>query len=221
MRGAKRTAVRTARKRKAPAARRRAKSKPCPHTHANYDTLWRDERLTVRGCYAIVRDEPNFGYGEYRQIFGVRCVDCGATLPLGPSNDDSPAVPIEMRAAEIGGCGFMGKLRSDDEKTGWSDHWLSHDLDDEDPAGWLASWLGREIAIGGDDSTAWAWRTDRPLAEQLAETTEWDAAADRIVAMDRRDATAALEYELTRDAEPDCRDEDGPEVERIMENIDE
>lgn len=26
----------------------------------------------------------------------------------------------------------------------------------------------------------------------------------------------AIEYELTRDAEPDCRDEDGPEVERIM-----
>ncbi len=29
----------------------------------------------------------------------------------------------------------------------------------------------------------------------------------------------ALEYELTRAAEPDCRDEDGPEVERIMKEM--
>lgn len=29
-------------------------------------------------------------------------------------------------------------------------------------------------------------------------------------------AIDSMEYELTRDAEPDCRDEDGPEVERIM-----
>ena len=34
------------------------------------------------------------------------------------------------------------------------------------------------------------------------------------------DELAALDYEATRDAEPDCRDEDGPEVERIMAMID-
>jgi hypothetical protein len=54
-----------------------------------------------------------------------------------------------------------------------------------------------------------------------------EAAADFVcgegvpsVALDAAErALDAIEYELTRAAEPDCRDEDGPEVERIMRQM--
>lgn len=46
------------------------------------------------------------GYGWYlarvlEEPMAKRCLNCGATLPLGPSNDSDPRVQLEMRAAEL------------------------------------------------------------------------------------------------------------------------
>lgn len=43
-------------------------------------------------------------------VYGVefhKCLDCGAWLSMGPSNDKSEAVRIEMRAAELAAGGDM------------------------------------------------------------------------------------------------------------------
>jgi hypothetical protein len=62
--------------------------------------------------------------------------------------------------------------------------------------------IGKRSAIAGDPSGLIdrVDALDVVLTEALAPPADLDA----------------MEYELTRDAEPDCRDEDGPEVERIM-----
>lgn len=105
------------------------------------------------------------------------------TASLGPSNDDSDAVRVEMRAAEIASVrrGNPGCLRGDSETSGWIDHFSGADLADEEPREWLAGWLSREILTHDDrdqrDADAWSWDISRPLAEQFAETAA-DAADD-------------------------------------------
>jgi hypothetical protein len=95
---------------------------------------------------------------------------------LGPSNDDSPAVQIEMRAAEVLGAGF-GPMTAG-ERDGY---WGHPDQEFTPSTDQLAGWLCREINEAGswEARTAWAWDISRPIAEQLAETAALDAQADR------------------------------------------
>lgn len=98
-----------------------------------------------------------------------RCLDCGAWLSLGESNDADPAVQVEMRAAEIaadieqhGGC-LMGPL----EQAGFLDRPLplrgGGTIDLTNTEGARAGWLAESIAThdtqhpastGGEDSDA-------------------------------------------------------------------
>lgn len=60
------------------------------------------------------------------------------------------------------------------------------------------------------DADAWSWDISRPIAEQLAETARVDAAASFVatqLAIDQSSADEA-EYEASRAAESDCRDEE-------------
>lgn len=87
----------------------------------------------------------------------------GRPSSLGPSNDDSPAVQIEMRAAEkIADIASIGG--------GESDVWC----DDETTTITGGPWLDQFNA------SLWDWDTSRPLAEQFAETAADDAAADAL-----------------------------------------
>lgn len=179
---------------KAPGTKRKTRKKPCAHRHANFDTIWNGHRVAVMGCYAVwYGDDPNFGYGKYRKIFGARCVDCDVQLPLGPANDeDNSYVHQEMAAAE-----FARQRRIVDVavQQGFLDH-----ADDADPPelvgpGWRAGWLARELATHGD-ADAWLWDPTEPVAgqyEQLEETRrELDAQAAREEARSARNPAALV-----------------------------
>lgn len=258
----------------------RAKAEnPCRHTHANYDTMWRGQRITVRGCYLIVQDDQHFGYGKDRKIFGARCADCGIALPLGPSNDEPSEVQVEMRAAESlatgstyfpdicdnvwdigsGTLGFgdsehidawpwdptrpvAGQYEATLADTAEQEHQDMLSLHDYDPAGEFpdnlstaADCLEHPGADGNDDGDCMECAAVADdMTEPLTVTIDNDSADNMLRAIaetvDPNDPTHievdgplpsaacldAMEYEITRDAEPDCRDEDGPEVERIM-----
>lgn len=112
-----------------------------------------------------------------------------AAPSLGPSNDDSPAVQIEMRAAELEETEHWEPRRVM-TREGWG--YLDHLSPGAEPAeddhasnqDWLAGWLSGELERFDDrdqrDATAWTWDISRPLAEQLAETAADDAAADAL-----------------------------------------
>ena len=123
------------------------------------------------------------------------CDDCNKPLSLGPSNDDSPAVQVEMRAAEsyakgndpeppfsnvpfMALFGFANHSKQLDSVSAWPPRHRSG-------VDWWSGWLLRELATHDDretrDANAWAWDLSRPLAEQLAETARDDAAADAMV----------------------------------------
>ena len=44
---------------------------------------------------------PDWCVQIYAEVEQFRCIDCGAWLSLGPSNDDSPLVQLEIRLAEL------------------------------------------------------------------------------------------------------------------------
>lgn len=75
------------------------KTKECKHTHAYYAMERGDMGWSTVGCYLIVRDEPNFGYGELTRIVSAQCHQCLATLSIGPSNDRDGWVHVEMAHA--------------------------------------------------------------------------------------------------------------------------
>ncbi len=170
--GSKRKARKSPKRTPARASRRKPtrRPKPCAHTHANYDTLWRGERVSILGCYAIVRDDSWFGYGESRRIFSARCYVCGAWLPLGPASDDTETVRVEMRAAELEPIWSL-KLtsitirRSRDEVDGANYHWRTNGGDYLPSV--AAGWLARELATHDDreqrDRDAWPWPVDQPI----------------------------------------------------------
>lgn len=113
---------------------------------------------------------------------------CGATLSLGPA--DEPL--LDLRAAKW--ISVVGGLRDNESM---------YLLD-----------VGLAIT-SGDQDDAWSWDISRSIAEQLAETARVDAAADELeVALCNdcddpvHDGECSAAYESSRDAEPDCRDED-------------
>lgn len=102
-------------------------------------------------------------------------------MSLGPSNDDSPAVAIEIRAAELH-LSWTPDTTTIEEYTGWL---ARHDDNIPlDSPGRLAGWLSREIRYAGTerDIGSWSWDISRPLAEQFAETAADDAAAGALSA---------------------------------------
>lgn len=150
---------------KAPGTKRK---KPCAHRHANFDTIWNGQRVEVMGCYAIwYGDDPQFGYGKYRKIFGARCLGCGVQLPLGPANDeDNSYVHEEMAAAEFARQRGIVDVAV---QLGFLDHAGEADPPELAGPGWRAGWLAREIATHGElarDIDAWAWDPKRPIAKQ-------------------------------------------------------
>ena len=112
---------------------------------------------------------------------------------LGPSNDDSPAVLVEMRAAALAlSWDLPGETISNEEYSGWAArHDDSIPLDSD---GRLAGWLSREIRYAGTerDIGTWAWDISRPIADQLAETAANDSAADALEAQDAANAAALV-----------------------------
>lgn len=62
--------------------------------HENADHLMPGDVLTPMNYAPIEEGVPVL-------VEQFRCLDCGAWLPLGPSNDEPEQVKIEMRAAEI------------------------------------------------------------------------------------------------------------------------
>lgn len=95
----------------------------------------------------------------------VTCRDCGHWLPLGPSRDDSPAVVLEMRAAELASAQISYAMPlwmqgfATDEAHGW------RDFTDDDKGGdcqcrdrpgltarnWHSGYLARAIVNHTDD----------------------------------------------------------------------
>jgi hypothetical protein len=166
----------------------------------------------------------------------AKCQACGETLSLGPANDALLAVEHEIAAAAIAAellaDGFARMTNAED---------AGFDGDEASPfvdlAAWHGGWLAAEIA--NDHSDGWDWDISRPVAEQLAETAENDAAAEALLAqmanqpccgqeptqvaaqemfgdgivvdLDQTDISAAA-YEAQRAAEPDIRDEDDHET---------
>lgn len=102
---------------------------------------------------------------------------------LGPSNDDSAAVQIEISAALLDG--QRGIPLGHDASQGHRAHQYREDPPFLASAAWWTGWLLREIAshdaLSDRDADAWAWDISRPLAEQFAETVRDDAAADAMV----------------------------------------
>lgn len=68
-----------------------------------------------------------------------RCLDCGAWLPLGPSNDEPAEVRVEMRAAELAARPISEASIRD--RQGWLVfvHNTQPGADDYSPAGYLAA----------------------------------------------------------------------------------
>jgi len=109
---------------------------------------------------------------------------------LGPSNDDSPAVQVEMRAAELEAwiavdCLLVSNALEPMERDGWRTWVDNGDPTPDSEPGWLAA----EMYTAGADERpeAWSWYISRPIADQLAETAADDAAADALVERPRCD----------------------------------
>lgn len=106
----------------------------------------------------------------------TRCDDCRTLLPLGPSNDDSDAVRVEMRAAELEWMFVDSAMDNFDpiERTGWRCHAREAGVLANDT--WHAGWLARELTSHGSlsrDIDAWPWDPTEPVAgqyEQLQQT---------------------------------------------------
>lgn len=96
---------------------------------------------------------------------------------LGPANDDSEAVQVEIRAAELEQ--GSGGATSRDERSGWEQHPWPGPVNNPEHQylsmrGWVASrhagYLARELATHDDrenrDADAWPWDPSRPVAGQ-------------------------------------------------------
>lgn len=178
MTGSKRTPKRTQ-------APKRA-TKQCNHLRALYTF---SDGILRNGFYRA-EWTPGFGYeGCYGDIAGAKCASCNAQFSLGPSNDDSDAVRVEMRAAELATGGAMMPC----ESTGYVDHPNSTSGSVETNAGRQSGWLASEIETHFErdrrDRDAWPWDPTRPVAGQYE---EWLAAQSCPVDHGHAKSVAAL-----------------------------
>ena len=100
------------------------------------------------------------------------CVDCGALLSMGPSNDEPAEVQVEILAAE---CAFSTTTPGDEEE-GWQAHRLGRHLERGEIVPYLAGWLAREIATHDDrearDANAWPWDPTRTIADRWSDVPD-------------------------------------------------
>lgn len=110
--------------------------------HENADHLMPGDRFSM--------SDFDFEVGKMVDVEQFRCIDCGAWLSIGPSNDTPEAVQIEIRAAEIAQevsemtewWLYVGINSTEDENRGYS-HAKSNvgpDIND-----WEAGYLARVI----------------------------------------------------------------------------
>lgn len=173
------------------------KPKPCNHKLDKY--VWRADRAVARVC-ATPREDGVFG--------------CGAVLPLGPSDNAAAEVQIEIRAVDLESAKRAGEwpeVAEEFETAGWLDHADGVTAAGTD-LGSLAGWLARQIypahvahdaeGLAGED-----WPAD--LITRIAPTHPAIAAAQEAARTAELDA---MECEVTRDGDPDPRDDDEPEL---------
>ncbi len=130
----------------------------------SHELAWRAIRVEFApGVRSPYIDRHRFTGEPIRNVLvdAKRCADCGAWLPLGPSNDEPEAVKVEIRAAELA-------ARVDEQRV--RDRWqLMSDVgfDGAEIAGWIenkydseklpeqfgehAGYLARCIVTHGDD----------------------------------------------------------------------
>jgi len=137
------------------ATTRAKKPAACQHSAVRCQRIGRPAILAVRGGWM----PPG--------TMGLVCHVCGVRLPLGPSNDDSPAVQVEMRAAEI--AQVEGDAMSQAEAIGYAEHPCDGVISDEHAAGWLSSEIDTHFEHDHRDIEAWPWDPTRPLAGQYEE----------------------------------------------------
>lgn len=98
------------------------------------------------------------------------CFGCGTTLSLGPSNDGTPEVKLEIRAAQVEANERLrlGKRWRKAEKRGWMDCLQGHapEVDHRHQAGWLA----RQIFNRHEDHDPADIEQPAPVAAPAAET---------------------------------------------------
>lgn len=108
--------------------------KRCEHETVSV-TRWRD------GAWQAVATIPKGLFITF-PCDRAKCVSCGATMILGPANDDDPRVVVELRAAEIASA-WKGRREPFDmpltaaEKSG-CDKWPYLDPTNDELAGFLA-----------------------------------------------------------------------------------
>lgn len=126
-------------------------------------------RTTKRRCRHTGRAIAIIGVDV--EAYACRKCDAVGVRSLGPSNDDSPAVQIEIRAAEISAC--HGPRMNETEARGYGQHPFDTDDTDHSPA-WFAGWLASEMDLlleEGEpyDAEAWPWDPKRSVAGQYEE----------------------------------------------------
>jgi hypothetical protein len=120
--------------------------------HENADHLMPGDRWASYRCRP---DAHVDGCGQVAQCEQFRCLDCGAWLSLGESNDEPEQVRVEMRAAELAAewgtvppkCND-GAFEEDCPRCGWEGWIMEHAT--PSPA-WHAGYLARCIAMHGDE----------------------------------------------------------------------
>lgn len=114
-----------------------------------------------RKCYGWHRADHGWREAPYLapyQAAAVRCEDCGAWLPLGPSNDDSPEVQIEKMAAKMAADTGDEECPSPDRWsflacTGWYMHMFGNEpRRDEEWVGYLARVIARHEEVRDGDA---------------------------------------------------------------------
>jgi hypothetical protein len=190
------------RKPKSPAPKKRTTRTPEPCNHKLDKYVWRGDNAVARVC-AVPQSDGVFG--------------CGAVLSLGESNDEPFEVQIEMRAVDLESAERAGEwteVAEEFEVEGWLDLGEGLAAAGTD-LGSCAGWLARQIypvhvdhfpeALAGED-----WPVE--LVARIAPTHPAIAAALKLRQAKQEAARAAeldaMEYEVTRDAEPDPRDEE-------------
>lgn len=117
--------------------------------HENADHLMPGEIFTPYGCRG---GKHTSGCGRAAMCEQFRCLDCGAYLSLGESNDASEAVQVEMRAIEVVNARAAQRpdLVTTDEFYGWNLHECNSTSGDFSP-GVAAGYLARCLWTHCDD----------------------------------------------------------------------